>query len=161
MASESRWSGLAPGTATYPGWTRFIGLRRLRRRFRDGVPCKSLSSNIIYLVREGRPVPLCWRTPFQRQQSGKRHTLGQHSWRLLLAKNETSYTSSSESASLACSPCRPPPLRRTLKTTHDRQLIASALLVVRLRSLLLHARTKERREHDKRCMEEAGDWNEW
>lgn len=40
---------------------------------------KSLSSNIIYLVREGRPVPLCWRTPFQRQQSGKRHTLGQHS----------------------------------------------------------------------------------
>lgn len=30
------------------------------------------------LVREDRPVPLCWRTPFQRQQSGKRHTLDQH-----------------------------------------------------------------------------------
>jgi len=31
------------------------------------------------LVRKDRPVPLCWRTPFQRQQSGKRHTLNQHS----------------------------------------------------------------------------------
>jgi len=30
------------------------------------------------LVREDRPVPLCWRTPSQRQQSGKRHTLGRH-----------------------------------------------------------------------------------
>jgi len=29
-------------------------------------------------VREDRPVPLCWRTPFQRQQSGKRHILDQH-----------------------------------------------------------------------------------
>lgn len=30
-------------------------------------------------MREDRPVPLCWRTPFQRQQSGKRHTLDRHS----------------------------------------------------------------------------------
>lgn len=48
--------------------TRFVPFQREKKIRAEG----------IHLMREGRPVPLCWRTLFKRQQSGKRHTLCQH-----------------------------------------------------------------------------------